>query len=59
MKTNNPINLYTTLLNEADERLDYWQEELLTTNRIDWVLGKIKCVKISIQDTYLKLEILK
>ena len=54
--SDNPINLYTTLLHEADELLDYWQEQLLTDNRPEWVEGKIKRTKMSIQDAYHELE---
>lgn len=57
--SDNPKNCYTTLLYEADELLDYWQKQLLTDNRPDWVRGKIKRTKISISDYMNELELLK
>lgn len=57
--SDNPINLHTTLLHDADELLDYWQEELLTDDRPNWVKGKIHRCKLSIQDSLIELENLK
>ena len=52
----NPTTFYTTLLHDLDELLDYWQDKLLTDKDNEWVLRKIRNVKISIQSNYCQLE---
>ena len=54
--SDNPINFYTTLLDEADELLDYWQEKLLTDKDTEWVERKIKNTKIALRNNYITLE---
>ena len=54
--SDNPINFYTTLLDDADELLDYWQEKLLTDKDTEWVERKIKNTKIALRNTYIILE---
>lgn len=57
--SDNPIKFYTTLLTEADELLDYWQEKLLTDKDTEWVQRKIKNTKIAIAGYVKQLELLK
>lgn len=47
---------YTTLLDELDELLDYWQDKLLTETDTKWVQRKIDAVKITMQVYYCELE---
>ena len=54
--SDNPINFYTTLLDDADELLDYWQEKLLTDKDTEWVERKIKNTKIALRNNYITLE---
>ena len=54
--SDNPISFYTTLLDDADELLDYWQEKLLTDKDTEWVERKIKNTKIALRNNYITLE---
>ena len=54
--SDNPVTFYTTLLHEADELLEYWQDKLLTDKDTEWVERKIKNTKIAIADYVKQLE---
>jgi hypothetical protein len=59
MSDNKTIRIYEELLAETLGDLAYWEQELLTASRLEWVRGKIQACHYSIKEAKDELKRLR